>query len=297
VRVNRRSKPALSIRYVLSADRKLQKLSLRRISVPAKKARKARKATRSIRPTIRPKSPALTTDIKAVPVLTPRAVFAGAICVMAVALLIAARQPSSQTDVASISAPPTAMPPAEIALPKAPIAVASSAVIASTDAAAAPAQLETKKTVPPKPVAAAVARPSAADASTEKTTSAESVKAMPAESVSSAPKAHATTSNAAVVESTSNVAGQTATSVTITGCVANDEATFWLKDTSGADAPRSRNWKSGFLRKRPAPIELLDATHALRLPNYVGQRVAATGTLVNREMRAQSLQRVGSSCS
>ena len=99
------------------------------------------------------------------------------------------------------------------------------------------------------------------------------------------------------MESTSNVAGQTVTSVTITGCVANDEATFWLKDTSGADAPKSRNWKSGFLKKRPAPIALLDATHALKLPNYVGQRVAATGTLVNREMRAHALQRVGSSCS
>ena len=214
---------------------------------------------------------------------------------MAAAVLIAARQPSWQTDVASISAPPTAMPlPAEIALPKSPIAVASSAVIASTDDAAVPAQLETKKTVAPKPVAAA--RPSAADASTEKTTSAESVKAMAAESVSSAAKADATTSNAAVVESTTNVAGQTATSVTITGCVANDEATFWLKDTSGADAPKSRNWKSGFLKKRPAPVALLDATHALKLPNYVGQRVAATGTLVNREMRAQSLQRVAASC-
>jgi hypothetical protein len=296
VRVNRRSKPARSIRYVLSADRKLQKLSLRRISVPAKRARKVRKATRSIRPTIRPKSPARTTDLKAVPVLTPRAVFAGAICVMAAAVLIAARQPSWQADVASIGEPPTAMPlPAEIALPKSPIAVAPSAVIASTDAAA-PAQLETKKTVPPKPVAAAAARPSAADASTEKTTSAESVKAMAAESVSSAPKADATTSKAAVVESTSNVAGQTATSVTITGCVENDEATFWLKDTSGAGAPKSRNWKSGFLKKRPAPVALLDATHALKLPNYVGQRVAATGTLVNREMRAQSLQRLAASC-
>ena len=120
---------------------------------------------------------------------------------------------------------------------------------------------------------------------------------MAAEPVSSAPKTDATAPKAAAMESTSNVAGQTVTSVTITGCVANDEATFWLKDTSGADAPKSRNWKSGFLKKRPATIELLDATHVLRLPNYVGQRVAATGTLVNREMRAHSLQRIAASCS
>jgi hypothetical protein len=217
---------------------------------------------------------------------------------MAAAVLIAARQPFQQSDVASISTPPKAMPlPEEIALPKpvaSPIAVAPSAVTASMDAAA-PARLETKKTVPPKPVTVTVARPS--DASTEKTTSAESVKAMAAEPAVHAPKADATTTHTAAVESASNAASQTATAVTITGCVANDEETFWLKDTSGADAPKSRNWKSGFLKKRPAPIALLDATHALKLPNYVGQRVAATGTLVNREMRAHSLQRVGSSCS
>lgn len=229
--------------------------------------------------------------------LTPRAVFAGAICVMAAAVLIAARQPFQQSDVASVSAPPKAMPlPEEIALPKpvaSPIAVAPSAVTASMDPAAP--RLESKKNVPPKPVTVAVARPS--DASAEKTASAESVKAMAAEPAAHAPKADATTTHTAAVESASNAASQTATAVTITGCVANDEETFWLKDTSGADAPKARNWKSGFLKKRPAPIALLDSTHALKLPNYVGQRVAATGTLVNREMRAHSLQRVATSCS
>jgi hypothetical protein len=295
VRVNGPTKPSRSIRYVLYADRKLQKLSLRRMSVPAKKAKKAKKSTRSIRP----KNTTHTTDARAVRALSPRAVFAGAICVIAAAVLIAARQ-LQQTDVASISAPPTTIPaPDENALPKPitqPVAIPSSAAIAPTEPAALPARLETKKSVPPKPATAAVARTSIADASIEKTTSAESARATGTEPVSSAPKADATTPIAASVESTSNVVGQTVTSVTITGCLANDEETFWLKDTSGADAPKSRNWKSGFLRKRPATIELLDATHALKLPNYVGQRVAATGMLVNREMRAQSLQRVAASC-
>jgi len=216
---------------------------------------------------------------------------------MAAAVVIAARQPFQQTDAASMSAPPTAMPlPEVITLPKpvtSPIAVAASAMIASKDTAAAPAQLETKTTGLPKSDRVAVARPFAAASSIDKTTSAESVKAI---AVEPAAKAEAPTMHTAV-ESISNGDSQTATSVTITGCVANDEETFWLKDTSGADAPKSRNWKSGFLRKRPAPVALLDANHALKLPNYVGQRVAATGTLVNREMRAQSLQRVGSSCS
>jgi hypothetical protein len=219
---------------------------------------------------------------------------------MAAAVLIAARQPFQQTEVASISAPPTAILPGEIELPKPsapPVAAALSAASVSTEPAALPPRLETKKSVPSKPASAAVVRTSGADTSVEKATSNEAARVAAAEPVSSTPKTDATAPKAAAMESTSNVAGQTVTSVTITGCVANDEATFWLKDTSGADAPKSRNWKSGFLKKRPAPIELLDATHALRLPNYVGQRVAATGTLVNREMRAHSLQRVGSSCS
>jgi hypothetical protein len=85
-------------------------------------------------------------------------------------------------------------------------------------------------------------------------------------------------------------------SVTITGCVESDKDSFWLKETSGADVPHSRSWKSGFLKKRPAAIELIDATTRLRLPGYVGQRVAATGTLTNRELRAQLVERVPGSC-
>jgi hypothetical protein len=217
----------------------------------------------------------------------------GLIGVLAVAALIAARQPSERVDVASISAPPTA-----IALPDAlarPAAVVPPEAIALPEQAAAPAPLETKKPVAQKsPATATVARSASADPSIVKTTTAaESLKARAIEPVSTAME---TTPNAAA-ESTSKVAVQTVTSVTITGCLANDDDTFFLKDTSGADAPKSRSWKSGFLKKRAATIELFDATNALRLPSYVGQRVAATGMLVNHEMRAQSVQRVAASCS
>ena len=86
-------------------------------------------------------------------------------------------------------------------------------------------------------------------------------------------------------------------SVTITGCLEHDEETFWLSDASGADAPTSRSWKSGFLKKRPSRIELIDAEHALPLTNYVGHRVSATGTIVNREMRTRSLHPLSATCS
>jgi hypothetical protein len=92
-------------------------------------------------------------------------------------------------------------------------------------------------------------------------------------------------------------APQTVASVTITGCLERDDETFWLSDASGSEAPTSRSWRSAFLKKRPSRIELVDAGHALRLPSYVGQRISATGTLENREMRTHSLHRVSASCS
>src|SRR5262249_46841152 len=61
------------------------------------------------------------------------------------------------------------------------------------------------------------------------------------------------------------------------------------------DAPKSRSWKSGFLRKRWSPIERVDTANALKLTNYVGQRVALTGTLMSREMRPRPMQRVAAS--
>jgi hypothetical protein len=88
----------------------------------------------------------------------------------------------------------------------------------------------------------------------------------------------------------------TSPSVTIAGCLDLEDDTFWLKDTSGEHAPRSRSWKSGFLMKRSPRIELVDAAHALKLGSYVGQRVAITGMLEDRTMSARSLQRVAASC-
>jgi hypothetical protein len=87
-----------------------------------------------------------------------------------------------------------------------------------------------------------------------------------------------------------------ATPVTVTGCLERTEDTFRLKDTAGADVPKSRSWKSGFLKKGSAPIALVDATHSLRLADQVGRRVSVTGTLVDREMRVRSLHRVAPSC-
>ena len=87
---------------------------------------------------------------------------------------------------------------------------------------------------------------------------------------------------------------ETAATVTIAGCLESDEGTFMLTEASGTGAPASRSWKSGFLKKRPAPIQLTDDTRTLNLRQHVGRRIAATGTLIDREMRARSVRRIGS---
>ncbi|HEY1303908.1 MAG TPA: hypothetical protein VGF24_10195 [Vicinamibacterales bacterium] len=84
--------------------------------------------------------------------------------------------------------------------------------------------------------------------------------------------------------------------VTIAGCLAKDGDTFRLKDTTGAYAPRSRSWKSAFLRKSSASVGIVDASRRLRLRSHVGERVSVTGRLVDGEMRVRSLRRVASSC-
>ncbi len=118
-------------------------------------------------------------------------------------------------------------------------------------------------------------------------------------SVATAPRTPANAGEAyapAVVPAAKEPAGELA-SVTITGCLERaDETTFRLKDTVGADAPKSRSWKSAFLKKGSASIEVVDAAHRLKLPDHVGQKVSVTGTLVDREMQVRSLERVAASC-
>ena len=55
--------------------------------------------------------------------------------------------------------------------------------------------------------------------------------------------------NAAVTASTEVTVAAKAPPVTVTGCLERTDEGFRMKDTSGADAPKSRSWKSGFLKK------------------------------------------------
>jgi hypothetical protein len=92
--------------------------------------------------------------------------------------------------------------------------------------------------------------------------------------------------------------GASLSPVTVTGCleISTDGNDYRLADTEGAEAPKSRSWRTGFLRKRNAPVALIDAPDPLALKNSVGKRVAATGVLTSRELQVSSLRVVAASC-
>ena len=128
---------------------------------------------------------------------------------------------------------------------------------------------------------------------TGETTSGQTAATPSARRVSAATAGHAIDPRATYDESTADV---TPASITITGCLERSDATYRLKDTSGAGAPKTRSWKSGFLKKNAATIEIVDPAKRLKLSDHVGQRVSVSGTLADREITARSLQRVSASC-
>jgi hypothetical protein len=86
--------------------------------------------------------------------------------------------------------------------------------------------------------------------------------------------------------------------VTVTGCLesSGNDNRFRLTDTEGVEAPRSRSWRTGFLRKRSTSVALVEPPDPHELQTQVGQRVAATGLLTSRELRVASLRVIGPRC-
>jgi len=84
--------------------------------------------------------------------------------------------------------------------------------------------------------------------------------------------------------------------ITITGCLETNGERFRLTETDGADAPKARGWRSGFLKRRPAAVELVAVSDPIALRKYVGHRVAATGVLDSRELQMRSFRPAGAMC-
>ena len=86
-------------------------------------------------------------------------------------------------------------------------------------------------------------------------------------------------------------------SVTVTGCLEREADAFRLTSTSGLQAPKSRSWKSGFLKKRASDLGVVDGSKRVKLKDHVGHRDALTGTIEDGELRVQSMRHLAASCS
>ena len=215
-----------------------------------------------------------------------KAVGAGAIglvvvCVLAATILIAARRPSQPADIATAEPQPE---PAAVVEPTAKkVSVAQAQPTKKAAASKAPAaNMVPANTLTPY---ATVTKGSAAESVTREPVGESGTKEPAAESAKSP-----------AVESAAKAPAQESAVVTITGCLERHDGTLRLKDTEGVNAPKSRSWKSGFLKKGSASIDVVDAANRLKLSNYVGERVSLTGVLEDREMQAQSFQRIAAVC-
>ena len=89
--------------------------------------------------------------------------------------------------------------------------------------------------------------------------------------------------------------------VTLSGCVRNggEDNGFVLTKVEGADAPRARGWKTGYLLKRRTNVDVVAGSSSIRLKDHVGRRVTVNGTLEQKEraqVKVRSI-RVLSACS
>ena len=91
-----------------------------------------------------------------------------------------------------------------------------------------------------------------------------------------------------------NASGKKA--VTVTGCLERNDQVFRLTETSGAQAPKARSWKSGFLKKRASDLDVVDPSKKIKLKDHVGHRDALTGTLEGAELRVQSVRHLAATC-
>lgn len=212
--VKKAKRPAL--RYLLSADPRLNKLSLKKLVDRSKKAAGPKRSTRS-KTTSRRVGDSLRWPWTA----SPGAIGIASVGVLAAATLLAAGQMSDRSDMqdavdtpaweARLS-PPAAPRPEKLAAPS------------------RPRMSEPAKSPSAKPAMVKV-----------ETAKAEAVK--PASAVSLAPTPTVTESAAPG-------------SVTITGCLSKNKDGYWMKDASGADLSKSRSWRTGFFKKSSPRVDV-----------------------------------------
>jgi Tfp pilus assembly major pilin PilA len=125
------------------------------------------------------------------------------------------------------------------------------------------------------------------------TTKATAAKTLAPKAATSGASAAGTTPGSTPIMESRTVAmkqDEEAIATTVSGCLEEDNGMFRLKDTNGEHAPKSRSWKSGFIKKGSAKIDVFDAGNRFKLMSHVGYHMSVSGNLVDREMHARSVR-------
>jgi hypothetical protein len=231
------------LRYLLSADSRLRKLSIKKLSERGKAAGTKRPA--------RTKTPAARA---AQSLRWPWTASPRAFAIALIGVIVAATLMTAGTSQRSDSTDPATTPVSQARLVAAP-------------PSAAPARVE-KRAAPTKPRTSEPSKPPAA-------------KTEPVAAAAPAPPAPEAAASGAV---------------TITGCLAKNTDGFWLKNASGGDLSAARSWRTGFFKKSSPRVNVVAASTAVKLSDYVGHRVSVTGVLEDQDLRARSVRRVATSC-
>jgi hypothetical protein len=260
--------------YLLSADRKFRRLSLKKISERVKGARR-RTRGRSIAKAATAGEPPSNAARNPAPAKIASIALAFAGLFLLVTLVGASWPSASSVDpqVAAAQTENAAVLTAD---------VASAPVVRAKPLTASPAA-NAPRAVNALPVPAAVTSTATSRPTETPEARAEIAPVPPSPARPSAP-----------ADAHSAAAAASIDTVTISGCLDFDGKSTWLKDTSGVDAPRTRSWRSGFLRKRSPRIALVDGPTSAEA--YDGRLVSVTGVLVDREMRVSSLKPIAGDC-
>lgn len=259
--------PAEGVRYLLSADRRFRRLSLKKISARLKTARR-RSGGRSTPKAVKSSATAPRIDRQALSNHAPIVFIL--VSVVSVGVLAGWFASPVDTQVAGEQQSGVSVSRAD---------VASAAVVATPLVAPTPAPLRSRA-------------PETAVERVETPARVETVRVATPARVEALARTVVPPSSPAEAGSASGVVPLDR--VTISGCLEYDGKSAWLKDASGDDAPRSRSWRSGFLRKRSPRIAL--GGGLTDAPTYDGRRVTVTGVLVDREMRVDSLKPSAGDC-
>lgn len=126
---------------------------------------------------------------------------------------------------------------------------------------------------------------------------AKSAQSKPAAVKAATPVKAPTAATPAKAAAPARTTAQADPSVTLTGCLRADGSWYKLTDLEGGQAPKGRNWKTGFVTKSTKDIEVAGASPSVRLTSYVGHRISVVGVKDgDRHFKAQSIKQLATSC-